>query len=145
MQEKGYYKAIALYACVYYTVTTFLISFIYWALNTGNIKNGFNLIALVLVFPFSLFFSAANMLYRHSQIKKGWRLLLHFLLTVGGAFLFLYLPNKPEEQNTFGAVIILMVFTVVYWIIMGAVLGINARIHRVKREAAAYTSVYRKK
>lgn len=145
MQEKGFYKQIALYACVYYTVTTFLISFIYWALNTGNIKSGFHLIALVLVFPFSLMFSAANTLYRHTKMKKGWRLLLHFVLTVGGAFLFLYLPNKASEQGAFGAVVIFMVFAIVYWVIMSAVLGISARTRRVKREATTYTSVYRKK
>ena len=145
MQEKGYYKQIALYACVYYTVTTFLLSFIYWALNTGNVTSGFDLVALVLVFPFSLFFSAANTLYRHAQMKKGWRLLLHFVLTVGGAFLCLYLPNKAPEQGAFGAIVILMVFTIVYWIVMGAVLGVSARTRRVKREAATYTSVYRKK
>lgn len=145
MQEKNYYKTIALHACVYYTATTFLLSFIYWALNTDNITSGFNLVALVLVFPFSLLFATANTLYRHTKMKKGGRLLLHFLLTVGGAFLCLYLPNKAPDQGTFGAVVIFMTFSLVYWVIMGAVLGISARTRRVKREAAAYSSVYRKK
>ena len=145
MQEKNYYKLIFLNACVCYTVTTFLLTFIYWALNTESITQGFNLLALVLVFPFALMFSSANAIYRHTKMKKGWRLLLHFLFTVGGAFLFLYLPNKAPEQGAFGAVVILMLFSIFYWLVMGTVLIVSARSRRVKREAASYTSVYRKK
>jgi hypothetical protein len=145
MQEKNYYKQIALNACVYYTVTTFLLSFIYWALNTDSITQGFNLVALVLVFPFALCFSSANTLYRYTNMKKGWRLLFHFVLTVGGAFLFLYLPNKAPDQGSFGAVVILMLFSLLYWLVMGTVLIVSARTRRVQREAASYTGVYRKK
>ena len=145
MQEQNPYKQIALYACVYFTVTTFLISSIYWVLNTGNITSGFNLVALLLVFPFSCLFSAANWIYRHTDMQKWVRVFIHYTLTVGGAFIFLFLPNKAPTQKASASLLLFLVFTVLYAIIMGIVLGISARIHRVKREASQYRSVYRKK
>ena len=144
MQSKDYAKHIALFSCVYYTAFTFLILFLYFALNT-DLSKGMHPVALIAILPFSFCFASANALYRHSKFKKSIRLLCHFVLTLGGAMLFLYLPNKSAEQDLTAALLIFLVLSVLYWLIMGSILIVTARMRRVERETAAYKSVYKKK
>ena len=144
MQSKGYIKHIALFSCVYYTAFTFLILFLYFALNT-DLSKGMHPVALIAILPFSICFSTANVIYRHTALKRILRLLVHFSLTVGGAMLFLYLPNKTPAQDLTSAMLILLVLALLYWLIMGTVLIVTARVRRVERETAPYQSVYKKK
>ena len=96
MSTKDYVKKIALDTCVYYTVVTFLILFLYFVIN-ADLSSGVNPAALVSILPFSFIFSVANVIYRHTELKFAARALLHYALTVGGAFTCLYLPNKTAE------------------------------------------------
>ena len=143
MQGKDYAKHIALWSCVYYTTTTFVIMLFYLILNK-DLSGGLQAVALVCALPFSVCFAAANTLYRHSKLQKWLRVLLHYTLTVGGAFICLYLPNKDPQQSSSTALVLFVVFTVLYVLIMGSVLAVYARIHRVQRDEAHYESVYKK-
>lgn len=143
MQAKDYVKHIALWSCVYYTVTTFVILFLYLILNK-DLSGGLQAVALICVLPFSICFAGANTLYRHSELQKWLRVLLHYALTVGGAFICLYLPNKDPQQSSSTALVLFIVFTVLYALVMGTVLVVYARIHRVQRDEAKYESVYKK-
>ena len=144
MHSQNHLKHIALFSCVYYTVFTFLILFLYFALNT-DLSKGMHPVALIAILPFSICFATANALYRHTELKKILRLLFHFILTVGGAMLFLYLPNKTPAQDLTSAMLILLVLAVLYWAVMGTILIVSARMRRVERETAPYQSVYKKK
>ena len=144
MQSKDLAKRIALFSCVYYTLFTFIILFLYFALNT-DLSKGMHPVALIAILPFSFCFASANALYRHTSFRKAIRLSLHFLLSVGGAMLFLYLPNKSPEQDLNDALLILLVLALLYWLVMGTILIVTARIRRVERETATYKSVYKKK
>ncbi len=143
MKLKDYLKKIALDSCVYYTAATFLVLFIYFALNT-DLSGGVQTHALIAILPFSICFATANRLYRHSALDKWLRVMIHYTLTIGGAFLFLYLPNKDPQQSTSQALLLFLVFSLIYALIMGAVLTVSARIHRVKRDEGKYHSVYKK-
>ncbi len=143
MSTKDYAKKIALGTCVYYTVATFLILFLYYVINV-DLWGGDNPVALITILPFAFFFSVANVIYRHTELKFAARMLLHYALTVGGTFTCLYLPNKTAEQQTAGAILLFLIFTVIYFVIMGAIWTVNARIKRVKRDEAKYHSVYKK-
>ncbi len=144
MQKKNYWKQISLFACVYYTAATFLILFLYFAFN-ANLSNGMSPLALISILPFAFLFSAANTLYRESKIKKVYRVLLHYFFSVGGAMLFLYLPNKAPEQKPTAALLLFFALSLIYTAIMGTVLGVSARIKRVQRDNSAYQRVYKKK
>ena len=143
MKPKDYVKQIALGACVYYTAATFLLLFIYFALNI-DLSGGMQTVALIFILPFAICFSSANIVYRHTPLKKWLRVLIHYVLTVGGAFGFLYLPNKDPQQKASTALLLFLVFSVIYILIMGAILIICARIRRVERDEAKYHSVYKK-
>ena len=66
------------------------------------------------------------------------------LLTVGGAFLFLYLPNKDPQQRGSVMLVLFLIFTIVYFLIMGTIWTIKARVKRVARDESKYHSVYKK-
>ena len=61
MNTKDYVKKIALGTCVYYTAATFLVLFLYFALNL-DLSGGMQALALIAILPFALCFSAANTL-----------------------------------------------------------------------------------
>ena len=144
MTAKDHLKKIALASSIYYTAATFLLLFLFFVLNVDN-STGIQPVKLIAVLPFAIFFAAANDLYRSAKWARWLRVLCHYVLTVGGAFLFLYLPNKDPSQKASGALLLFVVFTVVYFLIMGTVLIVTSRIQRVKRDTKGYQSVYRKK
>ena len=142
MKPKDYVKSVALGACVTYTVTIFLFLFLYFLLNK-DLSGGVQPVALIAILPFAILFACANVIYRKTPLAKWLRVLIHYVLTVGGAFLCLYLPNKNPEVPASKAMILFLIFTAVYAVAMGAVLLISARIRRVKRDEGKYDSVYK--
>ena len=143
MQGKDLAKHIALWSCVYYTAATFFILFLYFLLN-ADLSGGLKAVALIAILPFSVCFSAANTVYRRTKLTLVPRVMIHYLLTVGGAFIFLYLPNKDPQQSASTAFILFLIFTFLYALVMGVILYVGHRIHRVQRDEANYHSVYKK-
>ena len=143
MKAKDFLKLIATHSCIDYTAATFFILFIYFLLNS-DLSDGVQPLALICILPFAISFSCANAIYRHTALKKWERFLLHMLLTVGGAFVCLYLPNKDPQQEASAALLLLLIFAVLYLIVMGAVLFVSYRIHLVTRDEGKYTNVYKK-
>ena len=143
MNAKDYAKKIALGTCIYYTAATFLILFLYFVLNVDTTL-GVQPVILIAILPFAFFFAVANTIYRHTELEIGWRILIHYTLSVGGAFLFLYLPNKDPAQSSAAALLLFLIFTLIYFLIMGTIWTIRARIKRVERDEAKYYKVYKK-
>ena len=143
MKPKDFAKHIALGTCVYYTAATFLILFIYFALNI-DLSGGMQAGALVAILPFAFCFALANCIYRHTALVTSLRFVLHYVLTVGGAFLFLFVPNRDPQQKTSSALLLFLIFTVIYLIVMVTILVIAGRIKRVQRDEGNYHSVYKK-
>ena len=143
MNAKDFAKKLALSTCIYYTGATFLTLLVYFALNV-NTKMGVQPIILIAILPFAFFFSVANTIYRHTEWRLLFRALLHYALTIGGAFLFLYLPNKDPQQRASGALLLFLLSTLLYFLVMGTIWTIQARIKRVNRDEAKYHKVYKK-
>lgn len=143
MSSKEYFKKIALGSCVYYTSATFFILFLYFALNR-DLTGGMQTLALIAILPFAVCFSSANVIYCQTSLDKWLRVVLHYVLTVGGAFLFLYLPNKDPQQSGSQAFLLFLVFSLIYTIVMAIILTVSGRIRRVTRDEGKYHSVYRK-
>ncbi len=141
---KKYIKKIVTAACIYYTAATFLILFLYWALNS-DLSRGVQPRSLIFILPFAICFATANVIFGHAPIGPGMRVLLHFLLTVGGAWIFLYLPGRDPAAAGSQGLILFLALTILYAIIMGAVLVFKARIKRVQRDESEYNGVYKNK
>ena len=142
-EEKNYLGIILQKACIYYTITTFLLIFLFW-LVSDDITRAMHPTALMLVLPFSLLFAAANCMFREAKFGLWAKVLLHYAITMLALMLCLYLPNKAADARASGALALLLVFTVIYFIIMGVVLYLRARVFHIEREEKEYTSVYKK-
>lgn len=136
------FKKICTHMCIYYTAATFFLLFLYLIL-LRDLSSGFSPIALVSILPFSALFAFANLNYRYSEMRLLWRVLLHYVLTIGSAFVFLYLPNKAEDAKASQGFILILVFSLIYFVIMGIILGVRARVERVKCDTKQYKSLYR--
>ena len=92
MQAKEWIQKILVRTCVYFTVTTFVILIVYWIM--AGLAEGMRPLALILILPFSLCFAVGNVLLRYGKLQKPLAVVLHFILTVGGVFMCLYLQSR---------------------------------------------------
>ena len=134
---------ICTHACIYYTVTVFLLLFVYLILSK-DLSDGMRPLALVMIFPFSLSFAGANILLREARFSKVARVACHAALTLGGIWLFLVLPNRDPSSSASQLFILFIVFFFLYALVMSVILLVSARIHRVKRDEGEYRKVYKK-
>ena len=144
MSTNGYLKKICGRACVYYTVTTFVLILFSWLIS-GNVGNFMHPISLMLVYPFSAFFAAANLIFREGSMGTAGKVFSHYALLFSGIFFFLYLPNKTSSQKASGALLLFLLLTVIYAMIMGIILYFKGRNQKLTRDQSTYTSVYKNK
>ena len=142
MSAKDYLKRICIHTCIYFTAATFLLLFLYFVLSL-DLSSGIHPVAQICILPFSFLFAAANVFFRYAtDWGIGWRVSIHYALTLVSAFLCLYLPNKASNAPSSQGLILFVVMTVLYAVIMGILLGIRARIRRVTRDESRYKSLY---
>ena len=142
MHAKDYLKKIGVHTCIYFTATTLFLLFLYFVLSI-DLTNGIHPLAQICILPFSFLLATANVFFKYAaDWEIGWRLSIHFCLTLGGAFTCLYLPNKGNGGGSNGLVLFI-VMTVLYAIVMATVLGIKARIRRVTRDTGRYKNLYK--
>ena len=142
-EEKHYLGRIFKNACIYYTVTTFLLIFLFW-LIADDITRAMHPTALMLIFPFSLLFATANMIFRESELDTWLKVIIHYTVTMLALMLCLYLPNKAVNARASGAFALLLILSVIYFIVMAVVLYLRARVFRIERDEKSYTGVYKK-
>jgi len=130
-------------ACVYYTVTTFLLIFLFWLIS-DDITRAMHPVSLMLILPFSLLFATANTIFRESGLDTWVKVICHYTMTMLGVMLCLYLPNQAADARPMGALALLLALSVIYAIVMGVVLYLRARLYKVERDEKAYTGVYKK-
>ena len=138
------WKKFSLHTCVYFTAITTALLLSWLLVNYGVADTeGFSVVRILCFLPFSALFAFGNINFKYSEAKIGWRVLFHFLFTVGGAFVFLYLPSRVEGDSTEAAVAMVLILTVLYWILMGTFLALRSRILRIDRDSKQYKSLYR--
>ena len=142
-ESKNYLGIIFKNACIYYTVTTFLLIFLFWLIS-DDITRAMHPVALMLILPFSLLFASANTLFCAAKMDTWLKVICHYSITMLALMLCLYLPNKASDARPMGALALLLALSVIYAVIMGIVLTLRARLFRVERDEKAYTSVYKK-
>ena len=127
-------KRVLAHTCIYFTLTSLLLLFIYWVVSKDT-SRGIQPLAFLLMLPFSFFFSVA----------KAVRVAIHYVLTVGGAFVCLYLPNRGSGSTSSQGLVLFFAFTALYAAVMIPLLIISARAKRITRDETEYTNVYTKK
>ncbi len=141
---KSIIKRVLAHTCIYFTLTSLLLLFIYWVVSKDT-THGIQPLPFLLMLPFSFSFAAANAQLSRAPFPKALRVAIHYALTVGSAFTCLYLPNRGSGSTSSQGLVLFFVFTALYAAIMIPLLIFSARARRVRRDETEYTGVYTKK
>ncbi|MBO5327456.1 MAG: hypothetical protein J6A84_04985 [Clostridia bacterium] len=142
MSTREYIKKICNHTGIYFTVATLLLILFYIIVN-NDLTRGIHPGSQALLLPFSFLLATANIFFRYGTFKTWLRVTQHYALTIIGTFCCLYLPNRAGGTTASQGFGFFFAMTLIYAIVMGIILGVHARIHRVTRDEAHYKSVYK--
>ncbi len=129
--------------CLRYTVIT-LASLLVGLLMGGIETNAFvDPLRLFLFLPFSLALTTATEIRKAPRLPTGARITLHPLCTLGGFYLFCYLPYQITGKPTGRQVLMMLLLAaVVYGVVMGIFLACTRRARQKKIDESTYTSQF---
>lgn len=96
-----------------------------------------------LILLFSFFVVLANLVLTEKKLKLhiSLRILIHYLVCTL-CFFLLFIKIAEYDAGTSSTIIILIVFTVVYFLICGTVLGIKGALTKSRNDCSEYKSIY---
>lgn len=98
-----------------------------------------------LLLPYGLCLTLAALVRRSDKLAAGAKVGLHALTTLGGFYLFCYLPyqlrTKPSGMQIF---LILLAVVILYAVVMAIVAAVTAKTRRKKLDDTPYESQFRK-
>ena len=134
-------KKTAISSCVGFTLLVALYSFIMVLIYNASEGIYMSPATVLLLYPFSFFFSFANNVARETKIKLSLKLLIHFLLVISGFGFFILLPQSNTIKPS--AITVVFFFAIFLYIVCAAVfLAIRSNIKRKNEQNKEYTSVY---
>jgi hypothetical protein len=111
---KKFCKTASVRSAIYFTVATLVFSLLVLFGNSGAEQIALDPQRVLCIYPFCLIFGAANTLVGNKNIDGAIRWIVHAVLTVCGAFLFIILPAGLEGSsgNFMGFALILFIYVV---------------------------------
>lgn len=109
---KKFCKAAMVKSAIYFTIATIIFSLLVLFGNSGAEQIALDPQRVLCIYPFCLIFGIANTLVVNKNIDGAVRWIVHAVLTVCGAFLFLILPAGLEGSsgNFMGFALILFIY-----------------------------------
>ena len=127
-------KKTLCFSTIYYTLAIIAFSTIMLISHTDESSLALDPSRILYIYLFCLSFATANVILKHTNIQAVARWILHLILTVAGAYMFIILPADLESSsgNFMGLMIILALYVV------GVLLTLlfSVRIKRAMREDA---------
>lgn len=145
MNAKDYLKKVCVHTAIYFTCGTLLLLTFLFIMSADVLTRGIPAVPQLLMLPFSMMLAIANVQFRYASLSTAWRVTIHALLTVGGLFLLVYLPNQEPDKPASVHFGFLLGILLIYAVVMGIFLLIRSRTLRVKRDATHYKSIYKNK
>jgi Na+/melibiose symporter-like transporter len=109
---KKFCKTALVKSAIYFTIATIIFSLLVLFGNSGADQIALDPQRVLCIYPFCLIFGIANTLVVNKNIDGAVRWIVHAVLTVCGAFLFLILPAGLEGSsgNFMGFALILFIY-----------------------------------
>lgn len=109
---KKFCKSALVKSAIYFTIATIIFSSLVLFGNSGAEQIALDPQRVLCIYPFCLIFGIANTLVVNKNIDGAVRWIVHAVLTVCGAFLFLILPAGLEGSsgNFMGFALILFIY-----------------------------------
>lgn len=142
MKLGQYLKKLLVHTSVYYTLITVLYVILMWVVNIEDDTFLLPADRLLLNFVFSALAAGAWSLYRLPRLHGAIRLLLHYgVLTLAFYLCFLLPASMRGAQVLIGIVL----FTAVYFIILGLATLFLSRFRANAEQETPYAEQYKKK
>lgn len=136
--KKHVLKQILTEACVIYTIVVLLLcGILLFMAENGTLAPA----SFLFVLPFAVCIAVANALRQRTGLSALLKFILHFVLTVGGFYFFLYLPAFSGTPDSV-SIVVLFVFAVFYLIVYGLVRLFTHRWERQIRLESDYKSQF---
>jgi len=119
--------------CIYFTLISLFIILLNLAMAGDDSLGRINTPAFLLFFPFGLALSAAEMLLRNKKIARWIAYLSHYVISVASVYIFLWLPSGTVASPS-TPLLIMVLFSVLYWMVFGLVLLIRNRVRKLMEE-----------
>jgi hypothetical protein len=127
-------KKTLCFSTIYYTLAIIAFSTIMLISHTDESSLALDPSRILYIYLFCLSFATANVILKHTNMQAIARWIIHLILTVAGAYMFIILPADLESSsgNFMGLMIILALYVV------GVLLTLlfSVRIKRAMREDA---------
>lgn len=138
-------KALWLGTCARYTVLC-LILLVTSAIASDSLTVTYvDTVRFFLLLPFGLCLTLAAWVRRADKLSAGAKVGLHAITTLGGFYLFCYLPyqlrTKPSGMQI---LIILLAVVLLYAVAVAVYAAVTAKTRQKKRDATPYESQFRK-
>ena len=111
---KKFCKTASVKSAIYFTIATIIFSLLVLFGNSGAEQIALDPQRVLCIYPFCLIFGVANTLVVNENIDGAVRWIVHAVLTVCGAFIFLILPAGLEGSsgNFMGFALILFIYVI---------------------------------
>lgn len=111
---KNFCKTASVKSAIYFTIATIIFSLLVLFGNSGAEQIALDPQRVLCIYPFCLIFGVANTLVVNKNIDGAVRWIVHAVLTVCGAFLFLILPAglQGSSGNFMGFALILFIYVI---------------------------------
>ena len=120
-------------ASVYFSITTLTLLIINVIMTGGAEGRIIGVWNILLLYPFALAWSGAELIRQNQRLSVGGRTILHYLIVVAAFLLFLWLPSNTTKSAS-GAFLMFFLVTVCYWVIYLICRFTAKRIQSIKEE-----------
>lgn len=127
-------KKTLCFSTIYYTLAIIAFSTIMLISHTDESSLALDPSRILYIYLFCLSFATANVILKHTNIQAVARWIIHLILTVAGAYMFIILPADLESSS--GNFMGLMIILVLYVVGVLLTLLFSVRIKRAMREDA---------
>jgi hypothetical protein len=141
MTAKSFVKKLLTKGCIYFSIIMLVYIIIAAIINVVDDELLLSAGRVVLFFVFSVLLAAANCLYSLDRPSGGARLIIHYLITLFAFYTCFMLSLSLRASST---LVGLVVFTAVYFAIMGVWAAFRAKYRTNKENAEKYISQYSK-
>lgn len=131
-----------LYACVYFTAVAMVLLIIQAIIGESSDAVTIYPLRFILIFPYALLFSAANTLLSLKTVAKWLRVVCHYLATVMGFLIFMYLPASFDRDGS-AILVAIFIVTVLYIFAFLLIAGIRSAIKKNSAEHKKYDSMFK--
>ena len=142
MTVKDFFKKLLCHACCYFSVCMLVYIAIAAIINVNDDALLLEATRTVLFFVFSLLLALANTVLSIGALSGKLKVIIHYLVTTFAFYACFMLPLSMRASSV---LVGLVIFTFVYFIILGIIVAFKSRYRRNAEKAEKYEKHFSKR